>query len=313
MIVDVHTHVFTQVHGQIASGLTRSLEQGMIMMGDRQHRLMPPGDVETTHPVEALIAKIDTDGVDKAMLLQGSLYGECNELVLQALDAYPDRLWAAAFLDIFAADVQASYEREVKGRGFRALKLELSMETGLIGLHPGASLADDRLEWLWSTLEATGQVLVLDLGGVGSESYQTSAVRQIAEAHPALSIVIAHLAQPNWQVLNDPALCSEWNAQIALGLLPNVWYDMAALPLYLPNEAYPFLSASEFIKRAVDVIGTDRLMWGSDIPGLLTRADYPHLLSSADQQLAFLSEAEQMQVMGANACRLYEATGKWHG
>ncbi|MHB1460954.1 MAG: amidohydrolase family protein [Armatimonadota bacterium] len=308
MIIDVHTHIFRRVHGQIASGPTRSMGQGLIQMGDHQHRLMPPGDLETTHPVEALIAKMDAAGVDMAMLLQGSLYGECNELVLQALDAYPDRLWAAAFLDIFAADAQAAFEREFQGKGFRALKLELSMETGLIGLHPGYSLADKGLEWLWSALEAFGQVLVLDLGGVGSESYQTAAVRQIAETHPALNIVIAHLAQPNWQVLHDPALCSEWAAQIELGLLPNVWFDMAALPLYLPTESYPFASASEFLQRAVDVIGTDRLMWGSDIPGLLTRADYPHLLSSAEQQLAFLSEAERQQVMGGNAWRLYGDT-----
>ncbi len=313
MIIDVHTHIFRRVHGQIASGPTRSMGQGLIQMGDHPHRLMPPGDAETTHPVEALIAKMDAAGVDKAMLLQGSLYGECNELVLQALDAYPDRLWAAAFLDIFVSDAQAAYERAFQGKGFRALKLELSMETGLIGLHPGASLADHNLEWLWSALEASGQVLVLDMGGVGSESYQTAAVRQIAQTHPALNIVIAHLAQPNWQVLHDPALCSEWAAQIELGLLSNVWFDMAALPLYLPAEAYPFASASEYLKRAVDVIGTDRLMWGSDIPGLLTRADYTHLLSSAEQQLAFLGEAERQRVMGGNAWRLYGATGKWKG
>lgn len=305
MIIDVHTHIFRRVYGQIASGPTRSLEQGFIQMGDHPHQLMPASEGETTHPVEALIAKMDIAGVDMAMLLQGSLYGGCNELVLQALDAYPERLWGAAFLDIFAEDAMSAYQRDFQGKGFRALKLELSMETGLIGLHPGASLADHNLEWLWGVLETSGQVLVLDLGGVGSESYQTAAVRQIAETHPALNIVIAHLAQPNWQVLHDPALCAVWGAQIELGLLPNVWFDMAALPLYLPAEAYPFISASEFLRRAVDVIGTERLMWGSDIPGLLTRADYPHLLSSAQQQLELLSDTERLQVMGENAWRLY--------
>jgi hypothetical protein len=118
--------------------------------------------------------------------------------------------------------------------------LECSEATGLIGIHPGAKLDAPGIGWLWDELECHNLVLVLDLGAVGSASYQTGAVRMIADNHPRLKIIIAHLAQPSPRMEFNPQLQQLWQEQINLGYLSNVWFDCAALPVYFPDEDYPF-------------------------------------------------------------------------
>jgi len=159
--------------------------------------------------------------------------------------------------------------------------------------------------WLWDELAQRRWVLVLDLGAVGSRSYQTGAVRAIAEAHPDLKIVIAHLAQPTPAAEADPRLWCLWLEQIELGQLPNVWFDMASLPAYLSNEGYPFPSAERYLRLAVDRIGPARVMWGSDLPGLLAHATYLQLVKLARLHTQFLSPHEQAMVLGGNASQVY--------
>jgi predicted TIM-barrel fold metal-dependent hydrolase len=188
---------------------------------------------------------------------------------------------------------------------FRAVKLECSVATGLFGLHPAASLDAPELGWLWAELERRRLVLTLDLGAIGSRSYQTAAVRAIAAAHPALRVVIAHLGQPNPSLEIDQALRTLWQEQIELGRLPNVWFDCAALPSYVAAEGFPFASIARYLLQAVDRIGPSKIMWGTDLPSLFAHATYRQLLDFARRPLAGLSPAELDLILGGNAQHVY--------
>ena len=305
MIVDVHAHIFPQVYGNVADGPTRGLGYGHISIGNRVEQLMPPGGEKTAHTVETLIATLDWAGVERAMLLQGSYYGPCNPYVLEAVARYPERLWGAAFLDPWAPGSREAAAEVLAAPGFRALKLECSVPTGLCGLHPDARLDDAALDWLWAELERRGRVLVLDLGAVRSRSYQTGAVRSLAQRYPALRVVIAHLAQPTPRAEADAALWNLWQEQIDLGRLPNVWFDCAALPAYVAEEGYPFPTAGRYLRTAIERIGSDKVMWGSDLPGMLVHATYPQLVKLGELHTQFLSASERELVMGGNALRVY--------
>ncbi len=200
MLVDAHSHIFPQVRGLIGAGPTRSLGYGRIAIGAEETQLFPPYGEKTAFTPEMLVANLDWAGVERAVLLQGTFYGECNQYVVEALERYPERLIGAAWLDPWAPRSRAQFGRIIAHPGFRALKLECSEATGLCGLHPEARLDAPELAWLWEEVAAAGWTLVLDLGAVGSRSYQTSAVRAIAQVHPELRIVIAHLGQPRPQV-----------------------------------------------------------------------------------------------------------------
>ena len=185
-------------------------------------------------------------------------------------------------------------------------KLECSEKTGLIGIHPTAKLADPTLSWLWDRMEKAGMVLVLDLGAVGSRSYQTGAVQEIAAHHPGLTIVIAHLGQPNPAVEKFPELWKLWQEQIDLGLMSNVWFDCAALPAYLPDENFPFPSAGRYLRMAIDRISPAKVLWGTDQPGLLSHASLPQLVEMIKLHTAFLSTDEQALILGRNAARIFK-------
>jgi len=305
MIIDAHAHIFPQVQGLNAAGPTRGAGYGRVRIGDEIIQLLPPFCAETVFTPEMLIAHMDWAGVAQAVLLQGPFYGECNDYVLAALARYPERLIGAAYVDPWAAPSATTITATLDNPLLRAVKLECSEATGLCGIHPQARLDDAAIAWLWPALAARGLVLVLDLGAVGSRSYQTAAVRAIAERHPTLTIIIAHLGQPTPAAEADPARWQRWQEQIALGRLPNVWFDTAALPAYLPDESFPYPSAERYLKLALDVIGPAKLLWGTDLPGLLGVATYRQLVQLGQRHTQSLPPAEQALVLGGNARRLF--------
>jgi predicted TIM-barrel fold metal-dependent hydrolase len=309
MIIDAHAHIFPQVHGMIASGPTRGTGYGRITAGPETMQLIPPYGLQTIFTPEMLIANLDWAGVGKAVLLQGPFYGECNQYVLDALHQYPDRLAGLAYLDPWDKGAHSMLEWVIETQAFRGIKLECSEATGLTGLHPEARLDMPEISWVWTEIEERGMVLVLDLGKPGSRSYQTPAVRAIAEDHPGMKVVIAHLGQPGPEIEAAPALWRLWQEQIELGRLPNVWFDCAALPAYLPGEDFPFPSAGRYLRLAIERIGAAKVMWGSDQPGLLSHADLPHLAKMVRQQTGFLSPHDQTLVLGGNAAYVFNLKG----
>ena len=147
---------------------------------------------------------------------------------------------------------------------------------------------------------------VLNLGAVASRSYQTDAVHVIANKHPNLRIIVAHLGQPNPMVETDPELWEIWLKQIDLGKLNNVWLDNAALPAYLSNEVYPYPSAARYIRIAIERIGPNKVMWGTDIPGLFSHLTYLQLVNLAKHHTKFLNQEEQAMVLGGNVIEIYD-------
>lgn len=305
LMVDAHAHIFPLVNGAVMAGPTSDLGYGSVRVGQDAARILPPYNERTTFTPDMLLANLDWAGVGKAVLLQGPFYGECNAYVGQAIIRYPDRLCGLAYYDPWAPGDPAELERLLDGAPYKGVKLECSVATGLVGLHPGARLDAPDLAWLWRLLERRGLALVADLGAIGSASYQTGAIRGIAQRHPALRIVIPHLAQPNPRAEADPGLWALWRDQVSLASLPNVWLDTAALPAYLPDEDFPYPAAARYLRLAVELVGAGKILWGSDQPGLLAHANYPQLVRLARLHTAFLSPDDQALILGRNAAALF--------
>lgn len=306
MIVDAHAHIFHELHGLTGQGATRSLTYGKALLGEQTFQMTPPMMEQTAFPPEALLANMDWAGVDKTVLLQGSYYGEANATVAEAVRRWPDRFAGAAFIDPRASDARETFLRCVEDYGFRILKFEISVGTGLVGLYPDLRLDEDSMAWIWAEAEQRGLVMTLDLGAVGSASYQTEAVQAMLGRHPRLRVVICHLAQPPVAHGSDAKLDQLWVEQIGLGMHPNIWFDLSALPAYAAAvEAYPYPRACEYIRRAAELIGADKLMWGTDAPGLLAHANYPQLLAFVRDHFDYLAPNELAGVMGETAARVY--------
>ena len=306
MIIDAHAHIMSELRGLTGRGPTRSLAYGKVQYGDQVIQLLPPLMEKTSFPPEALLANMDWAGVDKAVLLQGPFYGEANDYVARAVRQWPDRFIGAGHVDPCADNAREMFRRCVEEHGFTILKFEMSVSTGLVGLHPDLRLDGEAMAWIWEEAERRGLVITLDLGAVGSASYQTEAVRTVMERHPHVKIVICHLAQPPISQKDDSRLDRLWQEQLRLATHPNLWFDLSALPAYASAiEDYPYPSAQACIRRAVEMVGVDKLMWGTDAPGLLGVATYPQLLSYFVHRCDFLSEIDMKKILGENAWHVY--------
>ena len=270
--------------------------------------VLPPLAIKTEFPPEVLIQYMNWAGVEKTVLLQGAFYGECNRYAAEAIRRWPDRLLGQAFLDPWESGARQMFDEAVGELGFRGIKLELSEAAGLSGIHPDLRLDGPDVAWLWKEMAERDLLLTLDLGAIGSRSYQTDAVRSIIKQHPDLRIVIAHLCQPNPAAEHDEAAWALWQEQVALACNPNVYMDTAALPAYLQDEGYPFPSARRYIQNAINVTGPDKILWGTDIPGLLTVATYHQLVRAAYDHTDFLSAGDQAKVLGGNTMKVYGAS-----
>ena len=306
MIIDAHAHIMTAVKGMTASGPTRSLSWGVVRWGDETIQLLPPFNEETTFPAEALLAQMDWAGVERAVLLQGPFYGEANAYVASAVERFPHRFVGAFAPDPFAPNARQLYKQCVDDYGLSIVKLELTEPTGLTGLYSDLRIDAPQHRWIFEAAQRDGLVVTLDLGKIGSRAYQTEAVAAIAARHPDLTIVIAHLAQPPIGECADAASNEKWKKQILLGRKPNVFFDLSALPAYSPDyDEYPYAAARTYIKRAAELIGAEKIMWGTDVPGLLTSGSYRQLLNYVRLHCDFLSKAEMAGVLGLNALRVY--------
>lgn len=312
VIIDAHAHIVEQIRGRTGAGPTRSLGYGRVGNGDGEFQLLPPLRTDTSFPPDVLLAFMDWQGIERAVLLQGDFYGEANEYVARAVTDYHDRFIGAAYVDPRAPHAQATFHTCVETYGFRVLKMELSEDAGLTGLYPDLRLDEPGLDWLWSRAAAEDLVVTLDLGTIGTRSYQTDELRAVLDRYPGVRIVIAHLAHPPLSQPDDPGLDSQWREQLSLGQRPNVWFDLAALPVYAPAEDYPYPTARDYIRRAVDMLGASKLLWGTDVPGLLSYATYPQLRDLVARRCDFLLEIQVAQVIGGNALDVYwagEGTG----
>jgi len=313
MIVDAHAHIFDAIKGRIGSGQIKPLSNGGLRLGDgKVVQLLPHASGELQFTAEMLLNFMDESGVDRAILLQGPFYGDMNDYVLHAMQRWPDRFVGAAYLDLWAENPRENFHRVIDQMGFRIVKFELSESTGLAGLHPELRLDDPHLEWFWESVHRKQIVVVLDLGHVGGKAYQTQSIDRIARMYPGLRIVIAHLAQPPINQPNNNTLQQLWQEQILLARHPTVWLDLASLPNYAiaAGENDPYPGAIESIRRAVALVGPEKLLWGSDIPGVLVNSTYPQLkdyLNACD----FLSWSDRDGIFGNNAARAF-SLGKIH-
>jgi predicted TIM-barrel fold metal-dependent hydrolase len=309
MIIDAHAHIMNELHGQTGRGPTRSLAYGKVQYGDEVIQLLPPLMEKTAFPPEALLGNMDWAGVDKAVLLQGPFYGEANDYIARAVRQWPDRFIGAGHVDPCAPDAREMFRRCVDEHGFYILKFEMSVGTGLVGLYPDLRLDGERMAWIWDEAERRRLIVTLDLGAVGAASYQTDAVRTVSERHPHVKIVICHLAQPPIAQHEDTESDRLWQEQVQLASHPNVWFDISALPAYASSvEEYPYPLACDYIRRAVEVVGVDKLMWGTDAPGLLGQATYPQLLNYVARHCDFLSQQDIAKVLGKTAQQIYGIT-----
>ena len=299
-IIDAHVHVFQNLQGFRGEGELYPIGNGKGRWANGDIiEMIPEGLGDKGFTYETCRRVLTENGVEKAVLLQGSFYGFANEYVAEAVHAYPEMFVGAGTFDPMAKYADKIYDRLTKELGFRIMKFETSSGGGFMSYHHSFDLAEVFTP-IAEKCEKNSQVFVLDIGSPGMSSFQPEAVREIALKCPGLKIVVCHLLAPTLAD-KDTELFKESMEKLAL---PNVYFDLAAVPFNVQPETYPFPSGLSFIKSAKEIVGVDKLMWGTDIPSVLIQNSYKKLTEYLSEGNVFTKE-ELEKVYYKNALEVY--------
>jgi L-fuconolactonase len=165
---------------------------------------------------------------------------------------------------------------------------------------PDAYFADPRFDAALDEVAARG--LTYDLLILAR---QLPAALALVDRHPALQIVLDHIAKP---VVDGPSP-AEWRAHLQeLARRPHVSCKFSGVVTEVPDWRWNPALVQPYFDVVLDAFGPGRLMAGSDWPVCLVATDYARWLSTVETFTAPLSAAERNAIFGGTAASVYRLT-----
>ena len=261
------------------------------VIGDGIHSPFVEHRAYTPHQASAdqFINMMDILGIDYGVLIQISVHGTDNRLILDALSRHPTRLCGVGAIDGDESNEDLVLLRQAGMRGVRVNDLY----SGSAGI--------DRLKVIAKPCRAMGWHLDLALHG-----------RSLRELAPVLvdldvPLVIDHMG---WCPIKDGVNDADFQAVLELAGLDNCWVKLSAA-YRLSEQRAPYGDVAPLVQALVDVAPA-RTIWGSDWPHVALhdpqRLPEPGMLLDALHD--HLADPEQLHaVLVDNPLRLYGQPG----
>lgn len=299
MIIDAHAHIYDILTGYGARGEFRPLGQGKgIWSTGEVNQFFPPQYGDIGFLAETLLRLMDEGGIDHAILLQGSNYGFHNHYTAETARAYPDRFTSAITVDPYASHAKDILRHFTEDYGIHILKFELSKAWGLRGYHPDLVPDAPVMLPILAQAEEMDMTVVIDPGPV--ENMETEAVSflRLRDTFPDLRLVFAHCLFPKGDGKNE----------LRLHLLEKL--AEADLMFDISNHLCLWhidplcTEALDYLRGVKDAVGTKRMIWGTDVPGVLRTTNYLEMVAVMENCGIFSAE-ELSRLMCENAKNIY--------
>ena len=271
MIIDAHAHLWKKQNGIVNEKPVVHVGGGKSNFGGEIKQMMPPYMTDGENTVERFLANMDYAGVSGAVITQEYIDGNQDEYLLSCKS---DRI-----------KICALYEEKTLGDvscfdGIKICAGRLEDKNLLNHLEP------------FEIADKNGKFISIDLAD-GDE--QTETMEEIIKMFPDLKIAIGHFGM----VTRDG-----WLEQIKLAKNKNVFIESGGITWLFNSEFYPYPSAVKAIKEAADLVGYDKLMWGSDYPRTMTAITYKMSLDFIEKS-AEIDEESKKLLLGENARKFY--------
>lgn len=296
-IIDVHAHVYPQIAGINQSAPIRSESWGKVRVGNQLIQLLPPSFEHTNSPVEMLLAYMDWCGIAKAILMPNPCYGYHNDYFIKCVNAYPDRFRAVALVDL------------LRGKNAAMELAEIYDTTPLFGFKvetystfqcaSDKRLAAEELLPVWDCINQYHQPAFLHL----FTNEDMLELKKLLDMFPNITWIICHMGADACFTGNKRKnydLLLQWVKEYQ-----NLYLDTSSISAYFDSdEEYPYPSAVQVLEEAWKQVGPEKLLWGTDFPGMLSHATMQQLLHLVTRQ-CHMPEEDKKLIMGQNAKRLF--------
>ena len=278
MIIDCHTHVFPEEVRKDREAFCKK-DEGFAFIYDRSKAKMVG--------VEDLMASMDEFGIDRSVICgfpwsRPDLCSFQNQYLMESASRYPNRLIAFVSLLFSNPDwSEKELDRAVKG-GAQGI--------GEIAFYRDEMTSQDILSMkpILAQMERQGIPLLLHTNETIGHAYpgkgRTPLERfyEMILSFPSLPIILAHWGGgfPFYELMPEVAK-----------VMTHVYYDTAASP---------FLYSKRIYAIAREIVGVEKIFFGTDFPLISPRRYYKELEGSG------LSKQDREKILGLNFSRLIE-------
>ena len=277
MVIDFHTHVFSP---QVKENRDRYIER------DLGFALLYSSPKAKLATVNELIESMDRDGVDVSVILNGGwasheLCVETNDYILESVARHPKRL--VGFCTVQPHSVEAAVaeiERCVRGgaKGIGEIRLDAQ------------SFDPEALAPIIEVIREHKLILLTHASEPVGHQY---AGKGNVTPERLYALITAYL--------DITHVCAHWGGGLPFyALMPEV--KEALRNVFFDSAASPFLYVPEVYNRVSELVGVDRVLFGSDFP-LLPQRRLLREIDSLD-----LSPETKKQILSGNARRLLGIT-----
>lgn len=280
LIIDAHAHLWKEqnavVDGQPIHALSSNRSRSMFFGEEVQ--MLPPFMIDGHNTAEVLLSNMDYAQVAAAVIVQEIIDGNQDDYLTEVKTKYPHRLICCGMID--------------------GTKME--MDNGNLSRFSAFAMPAHRITGrpltdylpLFTQLEKNDKVLDICLA---DDERQIAEFDEMIQECPNLKIAIGHFGM---------ATTPSWKQQIMLARHKNVMIESGGITWLYNSEFYPYPSAIRSIKEAADMVGMDKLMWGSDYPRTITAITYKMSYDFICRTNE-LTPNEKALFLGQNAERFY--------
>lgn len=287
-IIDAHAHLWLK-QDTVVDGLPiRTMENGRSMFMGEVRQMVPPFMIDGVNSAEVFLSNMDYAQVSAAVITQEYIDGIQNDYLAEVAAKYPNRFIVCGMCEFRKPGFLPQAE-ELLNKGFRAIKIpaqRLLLKEGRV------MLTSDEMMQMFRLMEEKGAILSIDLA---DGDIQVGEMEEIIAECPDLKIAVGHFGMVTRE---------NWTEQIKLARHKNVMIESGGITWLFNDEFYPFHGAVRAIREASDLVGMDKLMWGSDYPRTITaityRMSYDFVTKSKE-----LTDKEKAMFLGENAREFY--------
>lgn len=287
-IIDAHSHLWLRQDTSWNGMPVRTLKNGRSFFLTEEVQMVPPFMIDGVNSAEVFLSNMNYAQVGGAVVVQEFIDGIQNDYLAKVKSDYPERFFVFGMCDYFKPGF---YDTAVSliDSGFKGIAIpghRLILSDGRVNLNSPEMMK------MFHLMEDKGVILSLCLA---ENNLQNGEIKEVIEECPRLKIAIGHFG-----MVTAPG----WEDQIKLALNDNVMIESGGITWLFNKEFYPFNGAVRAIREAIDMVGADKLMWGSDYPRTITaityKMSYDFILKTND-----LTDREKRLFLGENAEKFY--------
>lgn len=287
-IIDAHSHLWLYQDTEVDGLKIRTMENGRSEFMGEVRQMLPPFMTDGRNSAEVFLSNMDYAQVGAAVVTQEFIDGFQNDYLLEVKEKYPDRFFVCGMCE-FRRDGFYGQAEELIRRGFKGIKIPAQR---LLMKDRRVYLNSDEMMRMFHLMEENGVLLSIDMA---DGQTQVGELEEVIAECPALRIAIGHFGMVTTE---------GWKSQILLARHTNVMIESGGITWLFNDEFYPFRGAVRAIREAADLVGMEKLMWGSDYPRTITaityRMSYDFVLKSEE-----LTDREKELFLGLNAKNFY--------